>query len=234
MAEEPTIAALQEQLAEITAKVGEFRDNNLKLTAALEKFGDMTPEDVAEAAEIKAARERKELVDSKDIDKALDLQSAKLTEDFDRRFKAVQAELGTTKNDLRKVSVTSVLKTLAISAGVRAEAVDDVVGTYESQFEAMNGELVLHDDAKPVLSKANAGLNMLAPEFLEGLAVAKPFYFDVSGGGGGEKDHHRTKGGGTRTITREEFQSGRFEKEIRDRTVVVEGYEEDVTSSTAA
>lgn len=225
-----TVEELEVEIRDLMTKVGEFRDNNLKLTTALERFGDMTPEDVAEAGELKAARERKELVDSKDIEAALDKQAAQLKEDFERRFEAVSEELNSTKGSLREVSVTSVLKTLAASAGVRVEAIDDVVNTFQGQFESVGTELVLHEDGKPVLSKANAGANMLAAEFLEGLATSKPFYFDSSGGGGGEQEARRTQGG-KRTISREQWQSGEFNTEIREGKVVVEGYTEDVQTA---
>jgi len=222
-AEEPTVAELQTKLGEMDTKLTEFRDNNVKLSAALEKFGDITPEDAAEAADLKRQRERKELVDSKDIDAALDVQEKKLSDDFTRRNEAMQAELDTTKNLLREVSVTNVLKTEAIEAGVRPEAIDDVVGAIQAQFESKDGRLVHMVDGKPVLSEKNAGADEAPGEFFEKYALAKPFYFDGSGGGGGEET--RRKAGGGRTITQAEFETGDFNEAVRKGDVQVEGFE---------
>jgi len=221
---DPTLEELQATVADLKTKVEEFRTNNLALTAKIEKYGDTTPEDIEEAAELKRQRERKELVDAKDIDAALDAQEKKLTEDFERRQKAMQDELDTTKGTLREVSVTSKLKSEAVEAGVRAEAVDDVVGSIEKLFEASNGTLVRMEDGKPALSKKNAGQNEMPAEFFESLAQSKPFYFDGSGGGGGNKDGHRHQGG-KRIISKEEFRTGEYAKEIKEGTVEVEGYE---------
>ena len=226
MAEE-TLEAANAKLAELSGKVDEFRTNNVKLTEALEKFGNITPEQVAEAQAIQAAKERKELVDSKDIDSALDAQEKRLKEDFEARIEALNGELTTTRDNLREVSVTSVLKTEAIAAGVRPEAVDDVVEAIQAGFTSTNGVLVRGVDGKPVLSTdpSRTGENETVGEFFSSYALQKPFYFNGSGGGGKTAGEGDSKPGAVRTITREQFQSGEFNEQITKGEVVVEGYE---------
>tara|TARA_R110000824_G_scaffold152470_1_gene323697 strand:+ start:19373 stop:20050 length:678 start_codon:yes stop_codon:yes gene_type:complete len=219
-----TIEEATGKISELTSKLDEFRGNNVRLTELLEKFGDVTPEQVAEAQEVQAAKERKELVDSKDIGAALDAQAEKLKADFEARLEAVTAELGTTRDSLREVSVTSVLKTEAIAAGVRPEAVGDVVEGIQHGFESENGALVRMQDGKPVLSAdpARVGENQTSGEFFAAYALAKPFFFSSSGGGG--KTSAEGNPGSVRTITRAEFQSGQFNEQIQKNEVVVEGY----------
>ena len=223
---------LEAEVSELKAKLSEFRTTNVQLTEQLEKFGDISPTEAAEAAEIKRQRERQELVDSKDIDKALDAQEKKLTADFSRRFDAVRSELDGAKSSLRELAVTNVLKTVAVASGVRAEAVDDVVASYQASFEADGGELVHMADGRPTLSKKTAGANMGAEEFFEELSSSKPFYFGGSGGGGGEKDGgRRATSGGKRLITRDEFATGQYNDAVRTGDIIVEGYTEDVQSA---
>jgi len=220
-----TLEEANAKITELSGKLDEFRGNNVEMTKLLEKFGDVTPEQVAEAQAIQAAKERKELVDSKDIDAALDAQAKKLTEDFERRIEALTGELGTTRDSLREVSVTSVLKTDAIASGVRAEAVDDVVAAIQEGFESSNGNLVRMQDGKPVLSTdpKRVGENETTKEFFAGYALAKPFYFNGSGGGGGTNtDGNNT--GSVRTISQEQFQSGEYNEQVSKGEVVVEGY----------
>lgn len=226
MAEE-TLEAANAKLADLTTKLDEFRGNNVRLTELLEKFGDITPEQVAEAQAIKAAKDRQELVDSKDIEAALDAQEKKLKEDFEARIEALSGELTTTRDNLREVSVTSVLKTEAIEAGVRPEAVDDVVEAIQKGFESSNGQLVRVQDGKAVLSQdpGRVGENQTAGEFFAAYALSKPFYFNGSGGGGGKGTTDDGKPGAVRTITQAQFQSGEFNEAVGKGEVVVEGYE---------
>lgn len=227
------VEQLQAELAAEKAKVAEFRGNNSSLSAELERFGGVTPEDAAEAAELKRQRDRKELVDSKDIEAALDVQEKKLVEDFERRYLALQGAHDELAASLRQVSVTSVLKTAGIEAGLRAEAVDDVVRTYEGQFVAEGGALTRMEDGQPVLSSKNAGQNESPAEFFEALSALKPFYFAPSGGGGveGGSDTTKTGPGGVRVISRDQFRSGKFAQQIKDGTARVDGYTDDVVST---
>ena len=226
MAEE-TLEAANAKLADALTKVDEFRTSNVRLTENLEKFGDITPEQVAEAQAVQAAKERKELVDSKDIEAALDAQAKKITEDFEARIEALTGELGTTRDNLREVSVTSVLKTDAIAAGVRPEAVDDVVEAIQKGFESTNGQLVRMQDGKAVLSldPGRVGENQTSAEFFAAYALTKPFYFNGSGGGGGKGTTDDQRPGAVRTITRTQFSSGDFAEQVLKGEVVVEGYE---------
>ena len=228
MAEE-TLEAANAKLADLSTKLEEFRGNNVKLLAQLEKFGDVTPEQVAEAAETQRKRERQELVDAKDIDAALDLQEKKLTAAAEARETSLREALEKTQASLREVSVTSVLKTEAIAAGVRPEAVDDVVGSIQANFESENGVLVRMADGKPVFSQdpKRAGENETSAEFFVSYAQQKPFFFNGSGGGGKDNAEQQGRPGAVQTITREQMQSGKFAKQILEKIVRVEGYEED-------
>ena len=233
MAEE-TVETLTAKLEAMGSKVEEFRDNNVALTQALEKFGEVSPDDVAEAAEIKKQRDRKELLDLKDLDKALDEQEKRLTGDFEARFEAIKAEGENKGQRLRLLEVVNPLTLAATAAGVREDAIEDVVNQLAPLFEVLDGSKspVRVIDGKPVLSAQKAGENEGLGEFFENYATQKPFFFDGSGGGGEPGETKRTPAG-VRTITKEQFQSGKFGKEITDGTVRVSGYEEDVTTAIA-
>ncbi len=233
MAEEGTeLETLRAQVESLSSKLQEFRGTNAKLIAEVEKFGGISPEDAAEAQDLKRQRERKELVDAKDIDAALDAQESKLKEEYERRIAAQDERIGTLSGNLRKLAVTNVLKTHAIEAGARPEAVEDLVESIEAQFTTTEtGELVRMVNGSPALSQSLAGKNEPAAEFFESFAKLKPFYFHGSGGGGDHEQHRKT-GGGVRKISREQMQTGEYAEQIIKGEVVVDGYESDVTSAS--
>ena len=214
---------LRAELANLKTRVNEFRENNLTLKKELEGYNGATPDEVAEALEIKRLREQQELVDSKDIGAALEKQKLDLTAEFDRRYSAVSAQNEELDRSLREIRVTSVLRTAAAEAGAAPEAIDDMLKTIVDQFESRDGELVRIVNGEAQLSKRSPGQTETPAEFFEELSISKPFYFSASGGGGGNETQRASTG--KRRITREEMQSGRFAEDIRKGDVVVEGFD---------
>ncbi len=223
---DPTVESLTAELKEAKDRLSEFRDNNVKHKEALEKFEGIDVDEYRELKSAKDALERKELIKAGDVETAIDAALEKQKADFDKRLEAVQGENTTLQADLRTLRVTDRLKVAAADAGARSEAVEDLIKSVSDQFEIVDGELVHQSNGSPTLSKAKAGENMGPEEFFTEHAVSKPFFYGASGGGGGEETRKVT--GSKRMISKEEFQSGRFNEQVKKGEVEVEGYQDAV------
>jgi len=217
-----TLEEAQEEIKDLKVKIGEFRDNNVKLKEQIEAFDGIDAAKVKELLATQKDVETKELIKAGDVEAALEKQKEALTADFTKRFDALQAANNGLQGDLHTLQVTDKLKDAALEAGAREDAVPDLVKSAASDWQLKEGKPVYVVNEQIQLSKANAGENMGMAEYFEGLATSKPFFFNGSGGAGGEEDKGKRKGT-PRTIPRSEM--GKYTKEIKAGEVQVEGYE---------
>lgn len=217
-----TLEESQEEIKDLKAKVSEFRDNNVKLKEQIEAFDGIDAAKVRELLATQKDLETKELIKAGDVEAALETQKDALTVDFNKRFDALQAANTALQDNLHTLQVTDKLKDAALEAGAREDAVPDLVNSAKGDWQLREGQPVYIVNDQIQLSKASAGENMGMPEYFEGLATSKPFFFNGSGGAGGEEDKGNRRGA-PRTIPRSEM--GKYTKEIKAGEVVVEGYE---------
>ena len=217
-----TLEEAQEEIKDLKIKVGEFRDNNVKLKEQIEAFDGIDAAKVQDLLATQKDIETKELIKAGDVEAALGKQREALTVDCNKRFDALQAANTGLQDNLHTLQVTDKLKDAAILAGAREDAVPDLVKSAAGDWQLKDGMPVYVVNDQIQLSKTDAGESMGMGEYFEGLATSKPFFFNGSGGAGGEEDKGKRRGA-PRTIPRSEM--GKYTKEINAGEVLVEGYE---------
>lgn len=207
-------------------RIKEFRENNISLKqqaeTLLEKlkaFDGVDPAKYQELAELERQKRDKELIEKGEIDTLLTerLESAKNT--YQTQIDAIKAELDTTRGELVATKVTDTLKTAAANAGVRPEAMDDVVRLASGSWELRDGTPTLVQDGEVVLSKESAGDPMGMPEYFKSMLQEKPFYFQSSAGSGGGS---QTNARGVKVISNDPVLVGQYAEQIAKGEVVVE------------
>jgi len=208
-------------------RIKEFRDNNINLKQQTEEletklkgFEGIDPAKYQELAELERQKRDKELIEKGEIDTLLNerLESVKTT--YQTQIDAIKTELDTTRGELVATKVTDTLKTAAANAGVRPEAMSDVVALASSNWELREGTPTLVQDGEVVLSKENVGEPMGMPEYFKSMLQDKPFYFQSSAGSGGGS---QTNARGARVISNDPAEIGRYAEEIAKGEVVIEG-----------
>jgi hypothetical protein len=136
-------------------KVDEFRKTNVTLKKKLEAFGDLDPEEAKEAvskkeeldtriAEAEAAAEGNSA--EKIREKAEELANQrveKVKKTHDAQLAAVVGERDKLKNKLETKTLADALRAAGTSAGVRAEAIDDLIARGTGTFKVdENGSLI--------------------------------------------------------------------------------------------
>lgn len=209
------------------AKLAEFRDNNVRLTTAqkemadkLKLFDGIDPAKYTELAELERQKRDKELIATGDFEKVIETRLASEREQSRRITDALKTELESTRSELVATKVTDTLKTAAANAGVRPDAMNDLVRLASQEWELRDGTPTLVRNGEVVLSDVDAGSNMTMPEYFKSLLQTKPFFFQSSAGSGGGSQRDAR---GVKVIPNDPVTKGRYAEQIASGEVVVEG-----------
>jgi hypothetical protein len=171
--------------------LAEFRDNNIALikerdsvTTKLKGFDGV---DVTEYHTLKEGAAKLKKVG---IDKTDDL-AALIAEQVSKAIKPVQDNLNTMtqeretlKKQVAASAVDDHIRTAALAAGARENAIDDILNRGRKVFQSEDGKVVAKDGDKPRFSAADPAKQLGAEEWVSDLAKTNDFLFKPSGGGG--------------------------------------------------
>lgn len=172
----------------------------------LKSYGDLSPEDAARLAALRAKlgddEELSALRDGKlTLDEIVGKRSERMKKDYEDRLKAAQAETAAEKETVSKLKqgkTKASLREAATEAGMHRGAVDDAVmfamanGCTVSEED---GETVLGENGEPVIGKSGKPLGFL--EFFESLHEKKAHWWPASGTGTGAPGTQRRNVPGT-------------------------------------
>lgn len=162
--------------------VDEFRTNNITMANQLKAF------DGVDAAEYKRLKELEGKFTGKPdeaaVEKAVQERVATMKADFDTRYKAVADVNGTMKSQLEVLVIDNAVRAAATKAGVRPEAVDDVLLRAKTVFKFENGSAVPYDSKGQLVYGKDGTTPMTTEEWATGLKKTATHLFPQSAGGG--------------------------------------------------
>lgn len=175
----------------IKAGLAEFRDNNIALIKERDvvnvKLKAFDGVDVAEYQTLKEGKTKLEKVGIKgneDLATLIADQVAKAIRPVQDNLNTMTQERETLKRQVAANAVDDHIRTAALKAGARENAIDDVLHRGRQVFTSVDGKVVAMDGDKPKFSEADPGKPLGAEEWVTTLAKTNDFLFKPSGGGG--------------------------------------------------
>ena len=127
-------------------RIKEFRENNIslkkqaeELQTKLKNYDGVDPEKYRELTELERQKRDKELIEKGDVETLLNERLASERTTYQKQLDAINTELTKTRGELVATKVTDTLKTAAANAGVRPEAMDDVVRLASGNWNCAKG-----------------------------------------------------------------------------------------------
>ena len=208
-------------------RIKEFRENNIslkkqaeELQTKLKNYDGVDPEKYRELTELERQKRDKELIEKGDVETLLNERLASERTTYQKQLDAINTELTKTRGELVATKVTDTLKTAAANAGVRPEAMDDVVRLASGNWELREGTPTLVQNGEVVLSKEKPGEPMGMGEYFKSMLHEKPFYFQTSAGSGGGSQMNAR---GVKVIPNDPVLIGQYAEAIQKGEVVIEG-----------
>lgn len=176
-------------------KLGEFRENNIKLMKEKEelekKFKDIDPEEVKEMKKRMQELDDKKMIDAGKIDELVAQKVERMRADFENQIKEMkkaldkkEGELVQTHNRLSEVLIDSeITKAVAAVGGVRKDAMQDIISRGKRIWKLEDGKPVPKEGDKILYGK-DGKEQMTFGEWAQVLVETAPFLFEPSGGGG--------------------------------------------------
>jgi len=192
-------------------KLGEFRNNNIKLAQEreqlqkeMEKFKGIDPEKYSEYQEKLRAIEEKQLLEAGDVEKLVESRTERMRSDYEGRIKKIEENLAKATAD--KTTVEGKLATVVIDSEVqqgvsaigtvRQNAMKDVLARARSVFQLREGEVTPIGPDGTVLYGSDGKNPLSITEWCSSLAEEAPFLFEGSQGGGAGGDGSQGHRGG--------------------------------------
>lgn len=188
-------------------KLVEFRNNNITLKQALEKYEGLDPEKYRKLLDLEKLMEKGGVIKQEDIDKIVGERTGRLQEEFNTKLTEKDTEITTLNTKLSSVLIDSAAKSAAVTAGVISTAVDDVVLRAKAVFHVKNGEVVALDNRGQVMYGKNATDPLTISEWITDLKKTAPHLFQgmrgsgAGGGGGGPGGLDTSKMSATQKIS---------------------------------
>jgi ribosomal protein L14 len=172
--------------------VDEFRTNNIELKNKLEALKDVDPAEYTRLKKLEADFKGK-TPDEATIEKVVLERTGAMKSDFENKYKVVETENKTMRGQLEVLVIDNSIRSAAAKAGVRPEAIDDVILRAKTVYKYENGQAIPHDSKGQVLYGKDGQTPMSPEEWTTGLKTTAPHLFPGSTGTGatgpGAKGH---------------------------------------------
>jgi hypothetical protein len=213
--------ALTGAVADANKKLGEFRDNNVKILKAIgadsfdDAFRKIETFKSVDPAEYRKAKDRLEELEKKSGVRDSGDIAALVARELETHVKPLQAKVlelegreKAAKDRFSRKSLENSLQSAAMKAGVDEKAVSDFVyrGLQVFTAEEDGNVIAKRADGSPVFSKRKAGAALTPDEWALDLAEEAPHLFKKSTGGGA--------GGGRGSSTTDRWVDGTSAMEI--------------------
>jgi hypothetical protein len=154
-------------------KLDEFRTSNIaerkkreEAESALKLFKDlkMDPDDIRELAEKRDKIEAGKLIESKDLESAVEKRVAGLVKDHKSMIDSLSGELGDTRQQLATRVIDGTLLTVARKFGLRKGADSDIVARGHKIFRMHEGNMTAFEADGKTVKFGKTGVDPLTPE----------------------------------------------------------------------
>ena len=184
---------LQVEGAVPRAKVDEFRNNNITLTnevtglkTQLAAFEGIDP---AKWNEYKTKAEA--FKGDQDIDKIVTQRLEAATAQHRETVQKLTNDLNSTTSDYHNTLIGNEVRTAAMKAGARPDALEDIVRRATGTFSVVNGKAVIQKEGQVVYGSDGVS-PMSSFEWAKNLAKDAPYFFSENLGGGGQPGSFKT------------------------------------------
>lgn len=164
-----------------SAKVDEFRQNNIELKKKLDRFKDVDPEKYRELLDREASFEAPRATDKTKVEELVAKRTAQMAADHDKALSATKADNESLRAELARLQIDGAVTSAASEFGLRSSASEDVISRARSVWR-------LGDDGKPVAMNGDekiygrAGEPISMKEWVETLSKSAPHLFEPNGG----------------------------------------------------
>ena len=191
-----------------TARVNEFRENNLALKREMDelraRFDGVDPDRFRELSEREQKQRDKKLIDAGKVDELVAERVAALKADADKQIGTRDASLAALTKQLESLVVDNAIRDAAAKASVRPTAVDDVLLRGRQVFRLQDGKAVPMEGDKIAYGKD--GEPMTIHEWVGGLSERAPHLFETSTGTGATGSTGAAVAG-SKTMSRAQFET---------------------------
>lgn len=178
-----------------------------ELEDRLKAYEDLDPEEARAALQRQREIEEKKLLDEGEIDKLLEQRTGNMKSDYEKRLGALDKKRAELEEALSRSEATLAehivfgeLKDVAVKAGVRATALDDVLNRGRQVWRLEDGRPVARENDEPVFGPSGKEIGM--DEWIEALRDKAPHLYEESKGGGARGSSGSGGSGGKERIPR--------------------------------
>ena len=175
------------ELEQVKARLGEFRDNNIKLMKQLDAFKGIDPTEYRSMAAKLQELEHQQKADKAGITSdQLQKLRQEIRGDLEKEYKQALDELEGLRTDNRSLRLDSVVKAEMAKAGVRSERIDALFRLNADKFD-------LTDDGVPILRERPGA--EIGKYVADELRQEYPEFYNGSGSSGGGASKSSAPGG---------------------------------------
>lgn len=167
-----------------SARLDEFRTNNIDLKRQLEKFKDIDPVKYKEAVDKLAKIDQKTLMEAGQVDQVVNERVSTMRQEYETKLGDMGKQLNDATQRLSSLLIDSAVKSAALAAGVAQTAVDDVVLRAKTFFQVQDGEVVALNDKGHVIYGKDGEKPLTINDWVTGLKTSAPHLFGKMQGGG--------------------------------------------------
>lgn len=173
-----------------SARLDEFRNNNIELKRQMEQFKDVDPKRYAELLTEHKKLSEKKLIDAGEVDKVVAQRIEAMKAESDAALKKLTEDNSLMSTQLSSVLIDSTVKSAATVAGVIPTALDDVVLRAKATFQVKDGVVVALNDKGQVIYGKDGTTPLSTDEWVKNLKTSAPHLFEgMRGGGAGGSGH---------------------------------------------
>ncbi len=191
-----------------TARVNEFRDNNLALKRQIDeltsRYDGVDPDKFRELSEREQKQRDRKLIDAGKVDELVAERVAAMKADADKQIGTRDASLAALTKQLESVLVDNAIRDHAAKASVRPTAIEDALLRAKQVFRLQDGKAVPMEGDKPIYGKDGEPMTM--GEWFGGLSERAPHLFETSAGTGATGSTWAAATG-SKSMTRAQFEA---------------------------
>ena len=191
------------EFLELKGKLNEFRDTNVGLLKAAEKFKGIDLEKYGSALEAQKKLDDKKLLDAGKVDELVANGVKAAQEQHAKAYSELEHQNSTHKAQLEALLIDGAVKDSAIKAGVLPGAISDVVLRAKAIFKLEDGAPKAFDVAGNALVKAGSTDPLSMGDWMKGLEKSATHLFTPSNGSG--SSHNSSGQRGSKEVTRTQF-----------------------------
>jgi hypothetical protein len=181
-----------------SAKLVEFRENNITLKRELEKFKGIDPAKYSDLAKLESMVADKSLLDAGKVEELVAGRIGTMKVEYEGQIEQYKGQISTSNRQLESLLIDSSVRAAATPLeGPQAlpSAVDDLLLRAKTVFRIVDGVATPINEKGQVIYGANGTDPMSISEWMKGLHKNAPHLFGANKGGDAPRHINRVTGG---------------------------------------